>query len=1182
MRILTQLSTDLNVDAAARSTRLANNTGRSRACPGAPIVAALLAFVFAALSAPAARAQGSRKDDIVFNPQGRPMAGATVRICTSAATGQPCTPLANVYSDPALTQALANPLTTDGLGNYSFYAAPGRYEIEISGPNITTKQLPNVILPNDPSSPTFTSLTTTSGISAFSLSLAGNLTVTGSTAVTGSLTVGGAPVPSTSQANKWTAGQAFKGPEPWHDLVAWGACPVFGSTTESFTGTISGGSAALAINAAGDWANGCGIVVLGAGPASTISAPAGCTVENEGASGSTTVKYQIAAFDATGGVSPASPACTSTTSQIYADPVTATDSSGVLTFTATNNHGFVAGQAVMVTGMNVAGYNNYWIIDLVPTSKTWTSHQTITHVAAASSLAAGSSGSVTGLSKDNYNYIHEFPVPANAWGICVYSDKGTGGTENLIAAYPYDSVAAGRMAYTDFGGANFFGTNGTVNGGDFPKMQKVCPATAPASNTNDWLATTVSSGAGTTSLTLANGATQSVSGAFVQHDDDAALLAATGSLSGSDATIFLPANGYFYIANPQLPTLLSATIELGGTFVENLYPLTLPNQGNYTLLGLGGDGSTTDLQVSPDVPACVDIQMGNGGGINGVSCFTYGNGFMFEPTSGLVHLNNFAASEEGDGSPITVDANIFFSSICNFVVSGRPQSNALPGIYFHNLGAPSGGGNFGMCSSPNSINRMNNQTIKKDCPSGGPGFGGGGEWSNILVESDYARGFFEIDGQHCTLGLGNMTWMNLDSADQENYVQALVYSTNPVPGNAGNSIVNDITVLGSDDGWAPNFYGAVLSDLPGLCLQDGLILHRHGTNIGLANGGGGGGFSGGPTQAVNCGYNQTSSDAGVEATRNGFVAEVPTGAEFKDGLDNAFEQLIPAPESITWGTPGAGSLAAGTYYGCVTVVDFAGVGDSRQANPGESACSLENTITLGASSSVTVTVNNVSDVVTAAHQFYRFYFSAAGNGQEGCYFQFATSPYTFTTTTGCTSATPPTSSYSMMSRLSFWNRPSFLLAGAGGLPLMKLGIGTTNPSTKLDVSGVITAETGVVVNGDAQFSASPRPTTTVFLPGALTSTWTGATWTPDKAVTITRVQVQAKTAPSGCSTNAIVRLTDGTTPVNVTVSAAAADSGVISQNYAAAAALTIAVQTAAGGCTTSPADANVIIQYRMQ
>jgi hypothetical protein len=114
------------------------------------------------------------------------------------------------------------------------------------------------------------------------------------------------------------------------------------------------------------------------------------------------------------------------------------------------------------------------------------------------------------------------------------------------------------------------------------------------------------------------------------------------------------------------------------------------------------------------------------------------------------------------------------------------------------------------------------------------------------------------------------------------------------------------------------------------------------------------------------------------------------------------------------------------------------------------------------------------------------------------------------------------------------------------------------------------------------FNNNPRSEQNVFLPGALTSTWTGSTWTTDKAVTITRVQVQAKTAPAGCTTNAVVRLTDGTTPVNVTISAAANDSGAISQNYAAGASVQISVQTAAAGCTTSPADANVTVQYRMQ
>ena len=132
-----------------------------------------------------AHGQGSRKDDIVFNSRGVPLAGATIRVCAMPATGQPCTPLALIYSDAALTQALANPTATDGLGNYHFYAAPGRYEIEISGPGITTKQIPDVLISPDPSSPNFSG-----NISAFSLTLSGNLTVNGNTTVVGNLASG--------------------------------------------------------------------------------------------------------------------------------------------------------------------------------------------------------------------------------------------------------------------------------------------------------------------------------------------------------------------------------------------------------------------------------------------------------------------------------------------------------------------------------------------------------------------------------------------------------------------------------------------------------------------------------------------------------------------------------------------------------------------------------------------------------------------------------------------------------------------------------------------------------------------------------------------------------------------------------------------------------------------------------
>jgi Pectate lyase superfamily protein len=171
-------------------------------------------------SASSARAQGTRKDDVVFGPQGRPVGGALVAICTQPAnaTTTPCSPLAGIFSDAALTQALANPLKTDGLGNYHFYAAPGKYTVQVYGPGLTTSVIPDVILPNDPMNPTVSSITTSGGVSAFSLTLNGNLTVGGNANVTGSLSTGSFN-PSAISTNTLSV----KGPQPRVDVTAYGA-----------------------------------------------------------------------------------------------------------------------------------------------------------------------------------------------------------------------------------------------------------------------------------------------------------------------------------------------------------------------------------------------------------------------------------------------------------------------------------------------------------------------------------------------------------------------------------------------------------------------------------------------------------------------------------------------------------------------------------------------------------------------------------------------------------------------------------------------------------------------------------------------------------------------------------------------------------------------------------------------
>ena len=370
-------------------------------------VLALALQVWPGIVSPA-HTQGSRKDDIVFNTRGIPLAGATIRVCAMPASGQPCTPLAQIYSDAALTQALANPTTTDGLGNYFFYAAPGKYEIEVSGSGITTKQLANVILPNDPSAPSFSSINSSGAISAFSLNLTGNLTVNGNTTVVGNLASGtlnltnqstppgaagsgtvnlytkttdkrlyykddtGAeigPIASGSGAqtnvpNTFTAQQNFdanfeaKGPNPYFSLARFGG---YGSATNpppSTTGSINSGSTTLTLASAQDFANGQGIVIYKAGAATTLTTPATPTVTPTYLlNGTATYTYQAVAEDRQGGLTAAGPVgqTTAGASILGANNITFSScvrTNGVATYTSAAPHNLQSGAQVNISGFS--------------------------------------------------------------------------------------------------------------------------------------------------------------------------------------------------------------------------------------------------------------------------------------------------------------------------------------------------------------------------------------------------------------------------------------------------------------------------------------------------------------------------------------------------------------------------------------------------------------------------------------------------------------------------------------------------------------------------------------------------------------------------------------------------------------------------------------------------------------
>jgi hypothetical protein len=98
-------------------------------------------------------AQGGVSSNAALKSTGQPAGGATVRVCASTATGTPCSPLASIYSDSALSISKANPTTSDTYGNYAYFAAPGLYKEQVTVGTVTHTNY--VIVPmNASNSPT--------------------------------------------------------------------------------------------------------------------------------------------------------------------------------------------------------------------------------------------------------------------------------------------------------------------------------------------------------------------------------------------------------------------------------------------------------------------------------------------------------------------------------------------------------------------------------------------------------------------------------------------------------------------------------------------------------------------------------------------------------------------------------------------------------------------------------------------------------------------------------------------------------------------------------------------------------------------------------------------------------------------------------------------------------------------
>ena len=1140
-----------------------------------------------------ARAQGSRKDDVVFNAQGRPLAGAGVRVCTSAATGQPCTPLASIYSDPALTQALANPTSADGLGNYNFYAAPGRYMIEISGPGIVTKQIPNVILPSDPSTPTFTSVTTTSGITAFSLSLSGNLTVNGSTAVTGSLTVGGLPVPTANQDNQWTAGQRFKGPIPWRDITAYMPAGGCSSATANYdpqtTGTISSGSSTLTLASAADFKNGCGIAVLNAGTTSSLAAPnQGCSISSiTRAAGTATVTCVAAhnipqgAYDhnqpaVIAGVTDASfngtyniTGATDATHFTYPLAGSATSSGG----TATQQWGYSHG----ATGSTTYNYKVSAVDSLGGMSP----------ASAAITLTTGNST----LSTTNYNWIaygvaigatdmrsHTEIVP-HEW--VIYSDKGLGGAYSCVGT-------SFTSAYADMG---------------LPMpCPPFAPATPPASATAQVLNAIISSGGGTTTLTLSIAASNNATTQNTYHDESSFLNSCVTddqndrASAGFPGTLgsygcFIPEGNYYF--NGQLITDTGGNgaggdIWAAGSLYFNVFPWYF-SKGSFYVKGFGGSASsasfahasTTYFHVSAALAAGVVIRSASLIEFSGFSMASLrGHGiwggnvsYLGAPASWRFDNDQIGETAAGAGSPLTLDNGVIGVWSNNSTYIAASNNGSLPAIWVTGTGWNS---SAVCCAYFNDISTQF-AGMRADMP-GGNGTGGGHgafyftNWISEQLRSTETALVVHDSGPGApgattaVNNLNNISISNVNNSDPFNgpgaYAVFEELGANPAIASIE---LHEVNSFGSLQVCGPN-NATVCNDRPGTSTFATTSSTLGGTWGGL-----------------------------FLITPTAIHAEIPILSKLGYGAYGAvvpapaWAQVLPPINQFQVLSTGAGSLAANTY--CMAVE-----GKDMQPTPGLTLPSNTLCQTVGGSSSISLQWAQASGNLGQAYGGFRFLYCTTGGSScvpNNYVPDLAASgnpvSYTFTSTAGSTASSLNTTSTAYLSWL-YWDRGTkscLMCTSAGGSLFWQLGIGEANPGAgvKLAVAGgTIQGEGGIQAGADVAFNASPRGSYNAFLPNLTSAAASYQRMTLDKAITVTRLQLVLGTAGAGCATQSTVSVTDGTTPVTLTTANGTSiyDSGTVSQNYAAAANLDIKIATAASGCATAPQNANVSVQYRMQ
>jgi hypothetical protein len=368
----------------------------------------------------------------------------------------------------------------------------------------------------------------------------------------------------------------FKGKSPYTDVTTYGVRSTSSTVAPAIPGitaTINSNSTSCTISAASSFQNGDGVTIFGAGPTITISTPGTPTVTpsnaaagtgtglvvNDPGTGGTSYQYQIVARDLNGGLTPAGTAGTTSTGQssLGSNSVTVsgyTRSGQTVTATTSSAHGLTVGSMVILRNSDTSDaqyFGGEFVVASVPTNETFTFLTGNLDVNGAPTVSNGGGTAYWFFC----NHLSWTPVT----GAVIYYIYGR--TSGSIALIGVSKIQNSGQSITDATWDDF--GSPMMDGISVPYF---VPSTPPASALNDPLTTTISSGAGTTNLTFAAPASNSVSGATILFDNSPNIAAAISGMGSSGLLYFPPGT---YVINSYTSFSDVPAVSVGGLLVLN-------------------------------------------------------------------------------------------------------------------------------------------------------------------------------------------------------------------------------------------------------------------------------------------------------------------------------------------------------------------------------------------------------------------------------------------------------------------------------------------------------------------------------------------------------------------------------------------------------------------------------------